>query len=144
MHGRNNGKKLMAARIVKHCFDIINLTTDSNPIQILVDAIINGGPREDATRIGSAGVVRRCVLHYCCLLLLHSSCPSVRCPQEHNAEASTQIHATALEYIFGVFAIGCEAVTLRGVQASCGCVPHEAGEPGPLPPHHRCARGVIP
>lgn len=61
MHGRNNGKKLMAARIVKHSFDIINLTTDSNPIQILVDAIINSGPREDATRIGSAGVVRRYV-----------------------------------------------------------------------------------
>jgi small subunit ribosomal protein S5e len=59
MHGRNNGKKLMAVRIVKHAFDIINLTTDSNPVQILVDAIINGGPREDATRIGSAGVVRR-------------------------------------------------------------------------------------
>ena len=30
-----------------------------NPIQILVDAVINSGPREDATRIGSAGVVRR-------------------------------------------------------------------------------------
>ena len=59
MHGRNNGKKLMAVRIVKHAFDIIKLTTDSNPIQILVDAVINGGPREDATRIGSAGVVRR-------------------------------------------------------------------------------------
>lgn len=59
MHGRNNGKKLMAVRIVKHAFDIIKLTTDSNPVQILVDAIINGGPREDATRIGSAGVVRR-------------------------------------------------------------------------------------
>jgi len=59
MHGRNNGKKLMANRIVKHTFDIINLLTDSNPIQILVDAIINSGPREDATRIGSAGVVRR-------------------------------------------------------------------------------------
>jgi ribosomal protein uS7 len=59
MHGRNSGKKLMAVRIVKHSFDIIKLTTDSNPVQILVDAIINGGPREDATRIGSAGVVRR-------------------------------------------------------------------------------------
>lgn len=59
MHGRNNGKKLMAVRIVKHSFDIIKLTSDSNPVQILVDAIINGGPREDATRIGSAGVVRR-------------------------------------------------------------------------------------
>ncbi|KAL4545868.1 hypothetical protein Ndes2526B_g05000 [Nannochloris sp. 'desiccata'] len=59
MHGRNNGKKLMAARIVSHAFDIIHLLTDQNPIQVLVDAIINGGPREDATRIGSAGVVRR-------------------------------------------------------------------------------------
>ncbi|KAJ9513795.1 hypothetical protein QJQ45_020875 [Haematococcus lacustris] len=59
MHGRNNGKKLMAVRIVKHAFEIINLLTDQNPIQVLVDAIINSGPREDATRIGSAGVVRR-------------------------------------------------------------------------------------
>ena len=31
----------MQVRIVKHSFDIINLLTDSNPIQILVDAIIN-------------------------------------------------------------------------------------------------------
>lgn len=59
MHGRNNGKKLMASRIVQHAFEIIHLLTDQNPIQVLVDAIINGGPREDATRIGSAGVVRR-------------------------------------------------------------------------------------
>jgi small subunit ribosomal protein S5e len=59
MHGRNNGKKLMAVRIVKHAFDIINLTSDQNPIQVLVDAIIFSGPREDATRIGSACVVRR-------------------------------------------------------------------------------------
>ncbi|KAF7725093.1 ribosomal protein S5 [Apophysomyces ossiformis] len=59
MHGRNNGKKLMAARIVQHAFEIINLLTDLNPIQVLVDAIINTGPREDSTRIGSAGTVRR-------------------------------------------------------------------------------------
>ncbi|KAI8800154.1 ribosomal protein S7 domain-containing protein [Cladochytrium replicatum] len=59
MHGRNNGKKLMATRIVKHAFEIIHLQTDANPIQILVDAIINTGPREDSTRIGSAGTVRR-------------------------------------------------------------------------------------
>lgn len=59
MHGRNNGKKLMANRIVKHSFEIINLLTDQNPIQVLVDAIINTGPREDSTRIGSAGTVRR-------------------------------------------------------------------------------------
>lgn len=59
MHGRNSGKKLMAMRIVKHAFEIIHLLTDSNPIQILVDAIINTGPREDSTRVGSQGTVRR-------------------------------------------------------------------------------------
>ncbi|XP_047333662.1 40S ribosomal protein S5 [Impatiens glandulifera] len=59
MHGRNNGKKLMAVRIVKHAMEIIHLLTDLNPIQVIVDAVINSGPREDATRIGSAGVVRR-------------------------------------------------------------------------------------
>uniref|UniRef100_A0A8R7TSB6 Small ribosomal subunit protein uS7c n=2 Tax=Triticum TaxID=4564 RepID=A0A8R7TSB6_TRIUA len=59
MHGRNNGKKIMAVRIIKHTMEIIHLLTDANPIQIIVDAIINSGPREDATRIGSAGVVRR-------------------------------------------------------------------------------------
>lgn len=109
MHGRNNGKKLMAVWIVKHAMEIIKLLTDSNPIQVIVDAIINryqmsalsalllgfnatyfiasifvhlhilrilllltralyyscltyflcSGPREYATRIWSAGVVRR-------------------------------------------------------------------------------------
>merc|ERR1711991_937293 len=58
-HGRNNGKKLMASRIVNHAFEIIYLLTDKNPIQVLVDAIINSGPREDSTRIGSQGTVRR-------------------------------------------------------------------------------------
>eukprot|EP00178_Gracilaria_changii_P010275 TRINITY_DN2993_c0_g3_i3.p1 TRINITY_DN2993_c0_g3~~TRINITY_DN2993_c0_g3_i3.p1 ORF type:complete len:197 (+),score=46.18 TRINITY_DN2993_c0_g3_i3:3-593(+) len=59
MHGRNNGKKLMAVRIVKHAFEIIHLLTDKNPIQIAVDAIVNSGPREDATRVGGQGTVRR-------------------------------------------------------------------------------------
>ncbi|KAF6155189.1 hypothetical protein GIB67_019715 [Kingdonia uniflora] len=59
MHGRNNGKKLMAVRIMKHAMELIHLLTDQNPIQIIVEAVINSGPREDATRIGSAGVVRR-------------------------------------------------------------------------------------
>merc|ERR1712006_71325 len=59
MHGRNNGKKVMAVRIVKHAFEIIHLLTDKNPLQVLADAVINAGPREDSTRVGSAGVVRR-------------------------------------------------------------------------------------
>ncbi|KAF8893986.1 40s ribosomal protein s5-1 [Infundibulicybe gibba] len=55
MKGRNNGKKLLAVRIVAHAFEIIHLLTDQNPIQVLVDAIVNTGPREDSTRIGSQG-----------------------------------------------------------------------------------------
>ena len=41
MHGRNNGKKLMAVRIVKHAMEIIHLLSDQNPIQVIVDAIVN-------------------------------------------------------------------------------------------------------
>merc|ERR1711983_42492 len=59
MHGQNNGKKLMTVRIVKHSFEIIHLLTGENPLQVLVNAIINSGPREDSTRIGRAGTVRR-------------------------------------------------------------------------------------
>ncbi|KAJ6923877.1 40S ribosomal protein S5-like [Populus alba x Populus x berolinensis] len=59
MHGRNNGKKLKAVTIIKHAMEIIHLLTDQNPVQVIVDAVVNSGPREDATRIGSAGVVRR-------------------------------------------------------------------------------------
>eukprot|EP00918_Siedleckia_nematoides_P051488 GHVU01112733.1.p2 GENE.GHVU01112733.1~~GHVU01112733.1.p2 ORF type:complete len:167 (+),score=34.66 GHVU01112733.1:1431-1931(+) len=59
MHGRNNGKKTTAVRIVKHAFEIIHLSTDKNPIQVLIDAVRHGGPREDSTRIGSQAAVRR-------------------------------------------------------------------------------------
>ena len=58
-HGRNTGKKMKAVRIIKHTLEIIHLLTDQNPLQVLVNAIINSGPREDSTRVGSAGVVRR-------------------------------------------------------------------------------------
>ncbi|KAK1383514.1 Ribosomal protein 5B [Heracleum sosnowskyi] len=59
MHGRTNEKKLLDVRIIKHAMEIIHLLTDQSPIQVIVDAFINSGPREDATRIGSTGVVRR-------------------------------------------------------------------------------------
>lgn len=58
-NGRNNGKKILACRIVKHTLELIHIITDANPVQVLVDAVINSGPREDSTRVGSAGVVRR-------------------------------------------------------------------------------------
>lgn len=59
MNGRNNGKKLKAVRIIKHTLDIIHILTDSNPLQIVVDAIANSGPREDTTRVGGGGAARR-------------------------------------------------------------------------------------
>lgn len=34
MNGRNNGKKLMAVRIVAHAFEIIHLISDQNPLQV--------------------------------------------------------------------------------------------------------------
>ena len=110
-HGRNNGKKQLAQKIVKvrseqtaarmrrtggrmrlrfrsdgrwriplgagadmpmlfvvlppslflsqHTMEIIHLVTGANPLQIVADAVAKSGPREDSTRIGSSGVVRR-------------------------------------------------------------------------------------
>ena len=54
-----NGRKLQAVRIVRQAFEIMALNTDSNPIQVAVDAIQRAGPREDSTRVGAGGVVRR-------------------------------------------------------------------------------------
>jgi len=58
-HGRNTGKKCLALRIVKHTLEIIHLMTGKNPLEVLVDAIMNSGAREDSTRIGTAGVVKK-------------------------------------------------------------------------------------
>ena len=46
-------------RIVKQALEIIHLLTGEDPLQVLVDAISNAGAREDSTRIGSGGTVRR-------------------------------------------------------------------------------------
>merc|ERR1711862_407763 len=60
MHGRNNGKKLKAIRVIKQSLEIIALLNpDQNPIQVLIDAVKNGGPREDSCKVGSSGTVRR-------------------------------------------------------------------------------------
>jgi len=39
--------------------DIINLMTGKNPLEVLVDAVMNSGAREDSTRIGTAGAVKK-------------------------------------------------------------------------------------
>ena len=40
MNGRNNGKKIMAVRIVQHAFEIIHLVTEQNPVQVLGEFIM--------------------------------------------------------------------------------------------------------
>ena len=54
--GRNTGKKHKAYNIVKRAFDIVYLKTKQNPLQILVDAIVNAAPREEITRIIYGGI----------------------------------------------------------------------------------------
>merc|ERR1712012_1346881 len=56
---RNNGKKQKAVKIIKQTMELIHLLTGENPIQVCVNAISQAGAREDSTRIGSGGVVRR-------------------------------------------------------------------------------------
>ena len=57
--GRSNGKKQNAINVVQQTFELIHLLTGQNPIQVLINATAFGGAREDSTRIGSGGVVRR-------------------------------------------------------------------------------------
>ncbi len=55
--GRNTGKKILALNIVKTALQIIELKTNKNPIQVVVDAIVNCAPREETTRISYGGIV---------------------------------------------------------------------------------------
>ncbi len=58
-HGRNNGKKCLAIKIVKQALEIISLVKNKNPIRVVLDAVSIAGPREDSTRIGSGGTVKK-------------------------------------------------------------------------------------
>jgi len=58
-YGRVNGKKQMAVRHFKQTLEIIHLLTGENPLSVLFEAIVQAGAREDSTRIGSGGTVRR-------------------------------------------------------------------------------------
>lgn len=50
------GKKLQALNIVREAFEIVQRETKQNPIQVLVKAVENSGPREDTTRIKRGGI----------------------------------------------------------------------------------------
>lgn len=55
--GKNAGKKAKATNFVKETFEIINIKTGKNPIEVLVAAVENSAPCEDTTRISYGGVV---------------------------------------------------------------------------------------
>lgn len=55
--GKNAGKKAKTTNIVKQAFEIINLRTGKNPIEVMVKAVENASPCEDTTRISYGGVV---------------------------------------------------------------------------------------
>jgi len=55
--GKNSGKKAKATNIVKEAFEIINVKTGKNPVEVLVKAVENASPCEDTTRISYGGVV---------------------------------------------------------------------------------------
>jgi small subunit ribosomal protein S7 len=55
--GKNAGKKAKATNIVKEAFEIINVKTGKNPIDVLVQAVENASPCEDTTRVSYGGVV---------------------------------------------------------------------------------------
>ena len=55
--GKNAGKKAKTTNIVKQAFEIINLRTGKNPVEIMVQAVENASPCEDTTRLSYGGVV---------------------------------------------------------------------------------------
>jgi small subunit ribosomal protein S5e len=57
--GRNSGKKKLAISCFRDACFIIHTLTKKNPLQVLVDAIINAGPREDTARVGRGGSMKR-------------------------------------------------------------------------------------
>ncbi len=52
----NTGAKQRAMRITQEAFEIINQRTKKNPVQVLVDAIANAGPREETVRLKYGGI----------------------------------------------------------------------------------------
>lgn len=55
-HGRMQGKKLHALRVVEEAFAMVEAETKENPVQVLIRALENAAPREDVTRVSHGGV----------------------------------------------------------------------------------------
>jgi len=55
--GAAAGKKARAVNVVQNAFELINLRTGQNPVEVLVRAIENSAVCEDTTRISYGGIV---------------------------------------------------------------------------------------
>ncbi|QLD89288.1 30S ribosomal protein S7 [Natronomonas salina] len=52
----NTGKKQQATRIVREAFEIVAERAEENPVQVLVTAVENAGPREETVRLKYGGI----------------------------------------------------------------------------------------
>ncbi|NTU99816.1 MAG: 30S ribosomal protein S7 [Methanoregulaceae archaeon] len=52
----NTGNKQLAIRIVRDAFEIVFQKTKKNPVQVLVEAVANTGPREETVRLKYGGI----------------------------------------------------------------------------------------
>jgi small subunit ribosomal protein S7 len=52
----NSGKKGKLLTSMKNAFILIELKSGENPVQIMVDAIVNTAPREETTKIAMGGI----------------------------------------------------------------------------------------
>ena len=52
----NTGQKITVIRTVQDAFEKINKKTGQNPVQMLVNAITNAGPREETVRLQYGGI----------------------------------------------------------------------------------------
>jgi small subunit ribosomal protein S7 len=53
---QNTGKKELTIRIVRDAFEIIHKKTKKNPVEVLIAAIANAGPREETVRLKYGGI----------------------------------------------------------------------------------------
>jgi ribosomal protein uS7 len=82
----NTGKKELTIRIVREAFEIVNKKTKKNPVQVLVDAVANTGPREETVRLKYGGInvpksVDTAPVH-------HRRCPAGEPQEEEERERS--------------------------------------------------------
>ncbi|MBI4406797.1 30S ribosomal protein S7 [Candidatus Micrarchaeota archaeon] len=55
-HGKLQGKKSKAIKIVKKAFEIVEKQAGQSPLQLLVKAVENSAPREGVTRVRLGGI----------------------------------------------------------------------------------------